>query len=1189
MRHAITLSSCRLSLDHDPIRLPSRRYTLRRPDYEDQFDFTTLYNDVFWSRDNTKIILVGPPHFNLGDTVPIRYISLPSQQECNPTRYRLQWTDRIEITPPPNTTGVLITCGESGFYTTPQPYLGKVFSGRRALFTMSKNNNLEWIHDWALFYAKNHGCDAVLFYDHHSDRYTLDDVHAALTSAIPHAEIGVIDWDFRYGVFDGRKDFTIGLWDGFFSQNTIFEHARRRFLDQADSVVNADIDELVLCDEDASLYELTKTSKTGYLCYSGQWVSAHTTTEKKQRSFRDYHFLTAHGADMAETKWAVDPCRCPEQAQWTVHRVLGMHEDRSSLQSRIRHFKGINTNWDIDTFLSQSLRTHTEDIEREDLLCDEHLKRVLEQTFPAQSRTLTHPSRSSTIRAHALRVKAGRFERQKKLQRAVQLARQACQLLPEHPGFKVYLARLLKTLNRVDEASAVEQEAEMILEQDAAHHAQIGRMHLSQLEFDSAKTRLLRAIELNPLIIDTYESLADIHESNGDNDLASSLITTAPFPTEPVDVLSAARLSSLYERTADHAGAIRYIQAMLRMVPSAYGHYKLGKLHSQAGNYEAALDALRQAISELNSGIRLNWTQQTSEFCLHQVIWDIDICDITLELGTVLLKMGRYSEAVEQFSALVATAPVLHQAYILLARALALTGDEQSAEAVNNTHLLLTNQHFLYNNPNGRIGILRMADPLWQKRHFIHLSLERIEVLIERDDLVEARQQVLALAEQNEKLPYVKLMATHLLLQMGEISHAEQCLERFVQQQGTAWATFGLLAKIDSIKGNYESAINLIDTALSRNPIAVFLHAQRAKNLADAGLHDEALLAIQRGMELSPNLPEFQFQLCNLHLIRGDLQAAQAAAERALALDASHPQTHAFLARVQVALGHVEEAVKSALTALAIEPHKAIRHLQLSQAHKARGNLAEAVSAAAKAVELDPTNPDFQLHRVKLAIEAGETTQALTLARAAAEAHPHQAEFLVHIARVEISRNNLQAAEKAARKATRLEPNNPAAYLYLGRSIQTADRRDEAMSALKKALRLPAPDILHATSHLWLGQLHLEAGAVERAVQEARHAVALNPALANAHHLLSQCLDKLAKTDQALVALERALALNPTVLAWHLQSSNLHLKQQQHGQALQAAQAAMALDPDNPRAQQQMKLVSTLAALAQQNGHGHAE
>ncbi len=1189
MRHAIGLSSCRLSLDHDPIRLPSRRYTLRRPDYEDQFDFTTLYNDIFWSRNNTKIILVGPPHLNLGVDVPIRYIALPSQQECTPTHYRLQWTDRIEITPPPNTTGLLITCGESGFYTTPQPYLGHLFAGKRALFTMNKNNNLEWIHDWALFYSQNHGCDAVVFYDNNSDRYSVNDIHTALATAIPHAEVAVIDWPFRYGVFDGRKGFTIGLWDSFFSQNTIFEHARHRFLGQAEAVVNADIDELILCDEDASLFELTKTSQTGYLCFSGQWVSAHTTTEKKQRSFRDFHFLTAQGAEMTETKWAVDPCRCPEQAQWTVHRVLGMHEDRSSLQSRIRHFKGINTNWDVDTFLSRSLRTHTQDIEREELLCDEHLKQVLEHTFPAQSTTLAHPSRSITIRAHALRVKAGRFERGQRLHRAVQLARQACQLLPEHPGFKFYLARLLKTLNRVDEASTVEQEAETILDQDAAHHAQTGRMHLGQLDFARAKTRLTRAIELNPLIIDTYESLAEIHESNGDDDLSSSLISTAPFPAEPVDVLSAARLSLLCERIADQAGAVRYIQAMLRMVPSAYGHYRLGKLLSQAGNHEAALAALSQAIIELNSGMKLQWTQQTSEFCLQQVIWDIDICDITSELGTVLLKLGRYFEAEEQFSAVVAIAPMFLQAYSGLAKALALTGDAQSAGVVNNTYLLLTNQRFLYDNPNGRNGIFRMTVPLWQKRHFIHLSLERIQALIERDERMEASKQVLALVDELEQLPNVKLIATNLFLQMGELSQAEQCLERFIQQRDISWAAFGLLAQIDFIKGNDESGLSLIDTALNRNPTAIFLHARRSKTLADAGRHDEALLAIQRGMEISPNLPELQFQLCNLHLTRGDLQAAHAAAERALALDASHPESHAFLSRVQLALGHAEEAVKSALNVLAIEPYQAIRHLQLSKAQKASGNLAEAITAAAKAVELEPTNPDFQLYRVELAIEAGDTPQALSLAHAGAKAHPHRAEFLVQIARVEIRRNNHPSAEKLARRATRLDPHNSAAYLYLGRAIQKAGRRDEAMSALEQACRLPAPDNVHATSHLWLGQLHLEAGDAKRAMQEARRAVALNPALADIHHLRSQCLVKLGKTQHSLVASERALSLNPTVLAWHLHRSNLHLKLAQHSQALQAARAAMALHPDNPLVQQQMTHVSTLPALLQKTGHGHAE
>ena len=45
-------------------------------------------------------------------------------------------------------------------------------------------------------------------------------------------------------------------------------------------------------------------------------------------------------------KWAVVPGRCPGEAHWSVHEVVGMQG--STLQpshTAYRHFRKINTNW----------------------------------------------------------------------------------------------------------------------------------------------------------------------------------------------------------------------------------------------------------------------------------------------------------------------------------------------------------------------------------------------------------------------------------------------------------------------------------------------------------------------------------------------------------------------------------------------------------------------------------------------------------------------------------------------------------------------------------------------------------------------------------------------------------------------------------------------------------------------------
>ena len=54
------------------------------------------------------------------------------------------------------------------------------------------------------------------------------------------------------------------------------QHARFRFLSQARSVLNVDIDELVLSDRNRSIFAATEQARGGFVKFSGRWVSATT-------------------------------------------------------------------------------------------------------------------------------------------------------------------------------------------------------------------------------------------------------------------------------------------------------------------------------------------------------------------------------------------------------------------------------------------------------------------------------------------------------------------------------------------------------------------------------------------------------------------------------------------------------------------------------------------------------------------------------------------------------------------------------------------------------------------------------------------------------------------------------------------------------------------------------------------------
>jgi hypothetical protein len=216
-----------------------------------------------------------------------------------------------------------------------QPNLCERFAGRRVLFTLSKDNPLRWIADWASFHAAGHGCDAVLFYDNGSTLYGHDALRATLAAVPGIKTVTVLDWPYSYGV-EGASNYC---------QFCMLEHARRRFLSRARSVVNADIDELPVTRDGRSIFEVVEASATGYIQSKVRFVGNATGAAPEQRRHRDFVHRDRE-EEYSLPKWAAVPARCPDDVVWRVHRIEGMRSDEAAADNvQFRHFKAINTNW----------------------------------------------------------------------------------------------------------------------------------------------------------------------------------------------------------------------------------------------------------------------------------------------------------------------------------------------------------------------------------------------------------------------------------------------------------------------------------------------------------------------------------------------------------------------------------------------------------------------------------------------------------------------------------------------------------------------------------------------------------------------------------------------------------------------------------------------------------------------------
>ena len=348
-------------------REPPRPLDDRQPGYEALFDYDTLFFDVFRSPDGRKIICLGPPLLNCepffadvrfrlnGCTHPLQAIYKPSQMHLQPScRFELAVpvaadTDRISIEL--GGRSVTVPVGDSG--CTP-------FEGRRVVVTMVKDTPIQWIHDWAQFNARIHGAESFILYNNGSTKYGSDDLRGVLDSLDAPGPHRVIDWDFPRGPGVGLRR----IQDSFYCQPGGLDHARRRFCALSRSVLNCDVDELVVGPEGFSVFEEAEELQGPGLHIHGKWVelvgaSNPDHDEPVRLRHRDFIFaqrkqsvwrLLGMYNRLLRTKWLALPANCDDHVDWTVHFLASPHQSLSDIDSSVgskrfmyRHFRQLTT------------------------------------------------------------------------------------------------------------------------------------------------------------------------------------------------------------------------------------------------------------------------------------------------------------------------------------------------------------------------------------------------------------------------------------------------------------------------------------------------------------------------------------------------------------------------------------------------------------------------------------------------------------------------------------------------------------------------------------------------------------------------------------------------------------------------------------------------------------------------------
>ncbi len=395
------------------------------------------------------------------------------------------------------------------------------------------------------------------------------------------------------------------------------------------------------------------------------------------------------------------------------------------------------------------------------------------------------------------------------------------------------------------------------------------------------------------------------------------------------------------------------------------------------------------------------------------------------------------------------------------------------------------------------------------------------------DEAVEEFERALEIKPGNR----AAALALATLHQMrGDMAQAEAVLRETLEAAETDSHLLAGLTQVLLTQGRSEEAEQLLRGLAEQRPEDVGVKTLLAQYLLMVGRPEEALPLAEEAGELAPESAGVVETLGRVQLAAGDEAAAVGSFERLTSLRPESADAHFLLARARTETGDVEAGMDALDRVLDLAPDRDDARVILARLLLLDGRLDE---AAPHIERLETSAPD--------ALEAVELSAALARGR-----------------------GEWARAAELYRRAWETDPRQDFA-IGLADALWRDGRHDDAIRALEE--RLPAAEDGQDTAvaaRSRLGEYYLLTGAMEKAADQYRGLVEVQPDNPILHNQLAWALWKLGSLDAAREHAERAHSLAPDSPEIKDTLGIVLLDSGEAQQAVNLLRDAAAARPDNP-------------------------
>jgi len=294
----------------------------------------------------------------------------------------------------------------------------------------------------------------------------------------------------------------------------------------------------------------------------------------------------------------------------------------------------------------------------------------------------------------------------------------------------------------------------------------------------------------------------------------------------------------------------------------------------------------------------------------------------------------------------------------------------------------------------------------------------------------------------------------------------------------------------------------------------------------DVGNNEQALIALERAVEINPSLAESHTNLGNVYMKYKQLEDAMYQYQLALRINPNNAISHHNMANAYQERGWFNNAVDEYSQALELDPDFTDTYFSLAVAYAKKEMFKRAISYLREAIVLEPKNSKCYNHLGDVYRQAEDYDKSIKNYKKVLKIKPKSAgaHFGMALCYNKMGQTKKEIAEY--KKALDIEPDMPAALTNLGNAYFIKKKYDKALSQYKKAARISPDDNL---IHYNIAACYFNNSDYKNAAIHYKKATELDYTMAEAHNSLANAYFKLKKFKLALEHIELAEQLGAEI------------------------------------------------------------